>query len=210
MFSGGSSIDIAFKRIRSVYALMKSGINHGGYSRSLLFDYMHTEITENGKKISIGNEKAWLKQERISPALGQNKNQNDERSYYVRALLGIGDHVEFLNDPHDRKNKTTVTIKESPVHGEPTLERFPSPILFKVIGEAVYYVGQRIHPDVYDKRFAFESPMGRGYLSTPPLSLVKEDFIDDFLDYCFYWFNDPEESPLDIFNDTRAVTIKEV
>lgn len=84
MFSGGSSIDIAFKRIRSVYALMKSGINHGGYSRSLLFDYMHTEVTE------------------------------------------------------------------------------------------------------------------------------KEDFIDDFLDYSFCWFNDPEESPLDIFNDTRAVTIKEV
>ena len=206
-FSAGDAVT-AFKRIKSVYALMKSGINlpHRGYSRSLLFDYMHYEIKENGKEISIGNEKAWLKQRQIAPALGRRTNQHDNRSYYVRALLGIGDHVEFL----DRHDKTKVSIKEDPVQGEVTLERFPSPILFKVIGDAVYYVGQRIHPDIYDKRFLFQSPMGQGYLSTPPLSLVKENFIDDFLDYCYYWFTDPDESPLAIFDDTQNISITEV
>lgn len=208
-FSAGDAVT-AFKRIKSVYALMKSGINHRGYSRSLLFDYMHYEIKENGTEISIGNEKAWLKQTQIAPAKGRQTNQHDNRSYYVRALLGIGDHVEFLNNLNNRHDKTTVSIKEEPVRGEVTLERFPSPILFKVIGDAVYYVGQRIHPDIYDKRFLFQSPRGQGYLNTPPLSLVKENFIDDFLDYCYYWFTDPNKSPLAIFDDTKNISIKEV
>ena len=209
-FNDGGSPDAAFKRIKSVYALMKSGINHGGYSRSLLFEYMHSKIQENGRTVNIGNEKAWLKQNGIAPALGETRAQRDVRSYYVRALLGIGDHVEFLNDPNDRRNKTTVNIKESPENGTVTLERLPSPIFFKVIGGDVYFVGQRIHPDVYDKRFYFKSSMGEGYLNTPSLPLVKESFIDDFLRFCYQRFCDQRISPLKKFRDTRDIIIKEV
>ena len=87
-----------FKRIKTVYSIIKSGLNFGGYRRSLLFYYMHD--------MSIGNEKAWLKQRGIAPSVFKTEDnrkkyklyresKNTHDPLYVRALLGVGDHVEY-------------------------------------------------------------------------------------------------------------------
>lgn len=165
-----SSQGTHFKQIKVIYSILKSGMNFRGYQRSLLFLYMHD-------KYDYGNEKAWLKQKGIAPALGRNSDQHDEASYFVRALLGVGERIEFLNDLNDRKDKVVVTISDS----NKQIERLPSPIIFKVIGNSIYMVANRIDENIYGKTFTFESKMGRGTLKVPTKAELGENFIDEFL-----------------------------
>ena len=52
-----------------LYKLMKSGVNQrGDYFRAFIYQYMHQA------KPPVGNEKAWLKQNEIAPAVGKPKN----------------------------------------------------------------------------------------------------------------------------------------
>lgn len=212
-----------FKQIKAVYSLMKSGNNlwkldrdtgkyfqvKPAYSRSLLFEYMH-------EKHQIGNEKAWLKQNGIAPAIGTQHDQHDNKSGYVRALLGVGDKIEFLNDAqirskrdaerHNRANcriKTTVSISNSQI------ERLASPILFKVINNKIYYVGRRINPIIYGKAFTFDSSMGNDICKVPEKEEVnkdKKEFIDHFLHYCYEKLN---AGTLKKSRDTENLIIKE-
>lgn len=168
-FNGGKT---PFKQIKTVYSIIKSGMNFRGYQRSLLFLYMHD-------KYEFGNEKAWLKQEKIAPAIGRNKGQQDNEFYYVRALLGITDHIEFINDIGDRKNKTVVTIKNT----AGKIDRLMSPIIFKVIGDRVYMVANRIDDNIFGATFEFRSSEGNGTLSVPSKEELGESFIDEFMAY---------------------------
>ena len=73
-----------FDDIKLYYGIMKSGFNfRDNYSRSYLFQYMH----EKG----IDNEKAYMKQEKIAPAVNtHNRNNNNStvtNPKYVRSLL---------------------------------------------------------------------------------------------------------------------------
>ena len=176
-----------FKHIKTVYSLMKSGINHNGYRRSLLFEYMHT--------LNVGNEKAALKQQGVAPAIGSHtpdKNQNDEVSYYVRALMGTGDHVDFLSSTANRRQKTNINIANRDI------DRFASTVFFKIIGDRVYYVGKRINRDIFGKNFTFEVKKADGFkptkysmrIPTPPENdIFNKDFMDGFLAYCYTELN---------------------
>lgn len=189
-----------FKQIKTVYSLMKSGVNFRAYQRSLLFEYMHD-------KYDFGNEKAWLKQQRIAPAIGRSTNQMDEKSYYVRALLGIGDHIEFLKDLNNRRDKLTVTISNTNLKSDSDeIERLASPILFKVIQGNVYFVANRINESIYGKSFKFESPKGSGVLKVPTKEELGENFIDEFLRFCCSKINRCSRK----FKDIENITIREV
>ena len=191
-----------FKQIKVIYSILKSGVNFHGYQRSLLFLFMHNEY-------DYGNEKAWLKQQRIAPALGRNADQHDKVSYFVRALLGVGERIEFLNDLNNRRDKVVVTISDS----NKQIERLPSPIIFKVIGNSIYMVANRIDENIYGKTFTFESKMGKGTLKVPTKAELGEDFIDKFLAFAVGEF---QKGIADKFvssdNDNRnsRIIIKEV
>jgi len=199
MFQGGEK---PFARIKTVYGMIKSGVNFRNYQRSLLFLFLHQH-----KK--IGNEKAWLKQNGYAPSdVGQNAGRypkNDPHpSYYVRALLGIGDHIDFINDLNNRGNKTTVSIKCD----RGGIERLHSPILFKVIENNVYYVAQRIDERIYGTTFRFSSPRGGGgSLTVPTKEVLGEAFIDEFLAYCEKELNG---GALGKFRDTQNIRIQGV
>ena len=64
-FDGGKE---PFKRIKTIYSIMKSGVNFHEYQRSLLFLYMH-------EKNNIANEKAWLKTQNMAPKLAEPSNE---------------------------------------------------------------------------------------------------------------------------------------
>lgn len=205
-FPGGDS-QTAFARIKTVYALMKSGINlkiklpdgrvlPPMYQRSALFEFMH-------EAYGIGNEKAWMKQQRIAPTIGRQHEQHDDVSYYVRALLGIGDHIDFIRELGNPKDKMTVKIKNC----DGDIARFPSPILFKVIGRDVYYVGRRINKKIYGTTFEFSSPMGSGVIQVPTVEVLGEDFVDRFLADCMERLN---HAGLAKFRDTKNIHIQEV
>ena len=169
-----------FKQIKCVYSLMKTGVNlkdrddnQIAFSHSILFDYMHQQ--------GIGNEKAWMKQNRIAPALGRNTNQHDPVSRYVRALFGIGEAIEFKNSRTDPHDKVKVTIKESGRE----IERLNSPVLFKVINNVVYFVGMPVNEEIYGKSFLFSSSMGSGEIIVPRKDELPDDFMNEFMHFAF-------------------------
>ena len=200
--------DKSFRQIKTVYSLIKSGVNMGfmprtpdAYRRSMLFTYMH------GK--GIGNEKAWMKQNGISPAIGEHPyhpNSGDSVECYVRALLGIGEAIEYKNSTTNSHDKVTVKIAETGKE----IERLSSPIMFKVIGKPeaqfVIFFGRTINEDIYGKTFSFSSSMGRGTLKVPEKSELPENFMDDFMNYVFKELKICQHK----FGDIRALDFKEV
>ena len=201
---GGTSNAKTFKRIKIIYGMMKSGINFKNYQRSMLFDYMH-------KKEHKGNEKAALKQMGIAPSdVGKHAKKADknyeqkDQWFYVRALLGIGDHMDFLLSETDRKNKMTISIKSV----DKSIERLNSPIFFKVINGYTYYVGCRINEEIYGKEFEFSAEEDKKMsLTVPTKEQLAPDFIDSFLHYCKEELN---SQALDKFDETKGVKIREV
>lgn len=164
-----------FEAIRCFYQLMKSGYNgvrSGEYERSFLFQYMHG--------LGIGNEKAWMKQNRISPAIGaKSPEQTDKTPRYVRALLGTAGNVSYQEEPKGRVN-VTISNEELP--------RVPSPVFFKVVKDTVFITAFPVPKEVYGKSYTFTGDRRRGYasgeISTPEEELFASGAFDmrDFME----------------------------
>lgn len=200
--------DETFKRIKTVYSLMKSGLNYTRdgryptrYQRSILFNYVRS-MTIHGTPANMGNEKAWMKQNGISPALNRSGSYvatHDHYSRYVRALLGIGETIKYQDAP---SGFVDVTIKE--VSG--SVERLNSPILFKVIDRTVYYVATEINPEIYGKTFRFSSSMGNGTRPVPTIPELPVNFLEEFLHYAYPVINSCSKR----FSDISSVIIRVV
>lgn len=182
--------------IKSFYSNMKSGQNFKGYSRSYIYQYMHS-------KLNMGNEKAWMKKQGISPNLAKPENEKKwenqegrfDKHYYVRAFLGIGKQISYAKEyiknadtPYriNAKNKVTVTVKSN------KFDRIDSPIYFKVIKNVVFIVAFEVPDVLYGEEFSFEG-FKRGNLSVPSkeeLALTGNKFdIQDFMDQYVKYYN---------------------
>lgn len=152
-----------FRRIKSVYSAMKSGISFGGRVPSILFDYMDRR--------QIGDEKEWLKCQRLVATRYPQRINSGKSYHYVRALLGVGDRNPY-------RDGTVITIKND------TIQRLASPVFFKVIGDNVYMVANRIHEAIYNAEFTFSSSNGgTTTLTVPSKAQLGESFIDAFIAY---------------------------
>ena len=172
-----------FKRIKSVYSAMKSGISFGGKFPSILFEHMDRK--------AIGNEKDWLKYRRLVPSRYPQRIDGRKSYHYVRALLGVGDRSPY-------RDGTVITISNE------NIQRLASPVFFKVIGSNVYMVANRINEAIYNAEFVFSSNNGqKTNLTVPSKDKVGESFIDAFLAYAVVAINRNES----VF---RNFTIKEV
>jgi len=230
---GEPDLNRTFAAIKAVYALMKSGINlgRGRYQRGMLTYYAHEY---NGSEPGFGNEKAWLKQNKLAPALckhAQNPrnsqedyNTSDETIFYIRALLGVGDKLEFFKESLDPKDKAIVKVKcitadpekkDSTDKPLPLIERFPSPVRFKVIDNIVYYIAYPLDERILDCEFQFTSEKYLNNksmtLSTPTKEALGKNWqyvVEDFLLYCYeeFWEKDRAEY-LKTFNDTNGIRI---
>ena len=205
-----------FKRIKALYGIMKSGYNFGGtYHKSLLFEFMQKE--------GFPNEKRGVKVRGIAPKIYKPENidkvytpfqskefvdEQDETFYYVRALLGLADHLEFNGrgdyriiidgKPKEGYEPLHVTVDITPL--DKNIERLKSPIFFKIIGHSIYYVGEPLNRDILGKEFTFSSSWddAAGKVDktvdktgqAPPTFRVPafaapETVIDGFLEYVF-------------------------
>lgn len=186
-----------FSQIKSDYQLLKAGLNFPKYKKSLLFCYCVTCCKGNPRW-----EKRRFKQvlqpyvpngHRIFPDLNGPLARlncrlkggapvNDEkgnRSWlpdpsfnysFVRALLGVAEQYEFLCDSgSDGKKEIKAVVK---VQSDEGIERFQSPLLFKVIDKAVYLVGNEIDSNLLEKTFRFEFFLGKPQFRNKP---VKEN-----------------------------------
>lgn len=172
-----------FKQIKDFYGIMKSGQNFGGYSRSYLFQYMHgTDNKGNRDDLSIDNEKAWLKQKGIVPIIEKNGKTDrvDKNPRYVRALLGVGAGMSFIQKDGKRLK---VKINHKKGDGD-AIERMDSPVKFKIIRNKVFITAEEVPEEIYGRMFEFQNKERnwdgnkRGSLMTPS----KEDFKDGKFD----------------------------
>ncbi|MBX7226366.1 MAG: hypothetical protein K1X55_10070 [Chitinophagales bacterium] len=113
-----------FWKIDNEYKMLKSGLPK---KKSKLRDYFNNlpgSIEWEKPRIQIGVQKltgASLKIDRI------NNNY-----HYVRALLGLGENFEFP------KNKAIIKLNHVAKTGEEKIERFQSPLTFKVFENIIY------------------------------------------------------------------------
>lgn len=153
--------------VKDIYSVMKSGQNYGRspYIRSCIYKYMHEEH-------QMGNEKAWMKRENIAPIRTTHKMPVDtpephehfkvdsHKCYYVRALLGIGEHLEWYEPKNEeingRSRKEKIEIKE--VNDE--IKRVASPVFFKIVDNVIYITADEPNLQIYNKEFSFRN---KGY-----------------------------------------------
>ena len=181
--------DFPFRRIKVLYGLMKSGYNFGVYQKSMLFRYM----ADHG----FQNEKHGLKVKRLAPKIYKYKphynpdkiidnikriyhpkhRHSFEESanstfYFVRALLGLADHIEYKGQYNLEKGLDYRIVRQNGTILEPTwntemkidiqphnsdIERLKSPIFFKIIDNTIYYVGEPLKSEILGKTFEFSS-----------------------------------------------------
>lgn len=185
-----------FSTINNDYKRIKSG-NNNPYSKSKLMLYAKTHDNQ-------GWDKKYIKQNVNS--VFQTPNNDDYRLQdhhrrehkkennfkYYRALLGLAEQFEFLleNPPLDNKrNKMIIKIKSK----TPEIQRFQSPLLYKVIRNTIYLVGNSINPKIFGKEFDFlvNIQNDNGYSNEPvdpnsniftPDNFDLKDFIKYALD----------------------------
>ena len=186
-----------FRIIENFYKIIKGGINHKGYIKGFLFIHMNEK--------EIKNEKAALKTEIIDHPYASNQNKvtqvsqiNNHKECYVRALLGLSSSFAFKDQRKQNGGAVDVNIKIS--HADETIERFPSPLTFKVINNIVYIIPKKIDERIWEKEFVFtyELDKKRGHahgiqpkekpeklkLDTPALNdFCLEDFLDKAVEY---------------------------
>ena len=177
--------------IADIYTLMKSGLNRPPcYARSFIYQYMHSQK-------GIGNEKAWMKQQRISPITHRNDNnprgehliQNaPHRQKYVRALLGTPGFLRYSHEITPFPNKRTAWAVINIAHKSGKIKRVPSPILFKVIDGMTFIIPSEPNPEILGQDFSFLGERRYKYkdgtLRTPEKSeFLMSDFMEHFVRY---------------------------
>lgn len=180
-----------FDTIRQFYSVMKSG-SRTPYHRSFIYQYMHDEKNKSSK--NIGNEKAKMKLEGVSPNLVTNprvkarlEREGDEfltqrnlKHYYVRALLGVGGQIRYKTEDNGFEIVTISHVNEK-------IERANSPIFFKVVENKIYIVAGRINQKLLNEEFKFYNKRQRAFVK---LSVPAEFDIDDFINNYVLFYND--------------------
>ncbi|MTB64584.1 hypothetical protein GGG87_06210 [Streptococcus sp. zg-86] len=164
--------------IQQFYTVTKSGINSGKYyQRSSLFCYMHDQ--------GIDNEKAEVKQKKLVSSFGSYRSSQysiNTNPRYVRAVLGVGSSMTFRDREKSRKPET-VRVNHRPKGF--SIQRFPSPLFFKIIHDRVYIIPKEIDKRIYDQTFEFKV----GYKKTIRLQTPSQFDLQKFLDYAIKRYN---------------------
>jgi len=171
----------SLKVIDENYKILKSGKggkNFSGYKKSELMSYLYDKNIR-WEKVKIKSEiykndrNLFNKLKVTNPS--ENKKSLDvdfEKARFTRALLGLAEFNEYsLN--HGKPCK--VNIKD--LQGE--IERFPSPLVFKVRGNQIYVFSNEIDDRMFNRKFNFEVNRKVSFeLMTP----TKNEFnLQDFL-----------------------------
>lgn len=188
------TIETILSTINDDYRLLKSGRTRP-YAKSKLMLYA------NSLDKTIGWDKKYIKANTYDIFENQSgesytllcKDENKRNSYassnryyYYRALLGLAEQFEFLleNPPMgDRKNKMIVKVKNNEI------QRYQSPLLFKVFDNTIYLVGNEVAPEMLNKPFHFlvNFQKDRSYIDEPivengtPIFTPSNFSLKDFL-----------------------------
>lgn len=138
----------AFSQIKIDYQKLKSGVNHNGYTKSILFCYAVDKMEGSPRwekryfkqqlqpmlwNVSSGGLYLKAKNAPIADSNGYKSRSGDYNYQYLRAVLGLAEQYEFqLNE---RMDKAVVKVNGGSV------ERSASPLIFKVLDGSIYIIG---------------------------------------------------------------------
>lgn len=170
-----------YSDIEFIYKLMKTGFNYDMiYHKGFLFKYF--------LKKNIGNEKRLIK-EKLFPYAKKVSGDGLEKKY-VRAVLGINESVEFK----DRKDNRIGVVK----YEHEDIERFKSPITFKVVGDFVAIIPKDLHGLLkIDKPFLLSQKSNKASINLPnEEDFDLKEFLLQFVDYfnalCMKYYDEPQ------------------
>ena len=112
----------------------------------------------------------------------------------MRGLLGINDGVNYRSYGKGKEGYPTVTEnvkKDSLEDGK--IERFPSPVTFKIIGNSIYIIPEEIPDEIRGARFCFSSKYDTQKKEDRCLTIPEIFDLDDFLEKFADAFNDKSE-----------------
>lgn len=147
-----------------LYQFLKSGMNFGKtYVKSFLTYY----CSEN----KIVGEKAVLKANGISPAVYKSKNEKfkpknpntNKAGFYIRALLGMAESIEYIDDLEKNDNDIEVPrkvkgkiVKDTVSISSETIQRIPSPIRYSIHNNVLYIILEEIDTSIYGEKVTFK------------------------------------------------------
>lgn len=177
--------DELFGFILDEYQIFKSGKNFPDYKKSELFNYFinknirwekrYIKQLINSNRI-LGKELYWNK--KSAPIDIENSSKEDYNDWtdkqsnnykFIRALLGLAEQFEYrvFSETKDKKGNWVrtnnvdpnkmylVSLVHKPKSGKEKIERFKSPIFFKVIDGIVYLGIDDSYQDILGEEFEF-------------------------------------------------------
>jgi hypothetical protein len=169
-FEGNASLDRIFSKIDLEYKVLKSGFNDEPSQMKVYFQKKGIEWEKPAIKKDLVYNKGIPKMDDYT---------NDKNTQYIRALLGVAELYEF---PHDRE-KIKVENADKEDSGF-MVERFRSPITFKVFGSNVYMLPEVIDDKIYDKVFTFTNTRRASIkIKTPPKGVFNlVEFLENHVE----------------------------
>lgn len=133
-----------FSKIENEYKILKSGFDKDPSQMMVYFE----------EEKAIEWEKPLIKRELVKNKGAGQKNDysSDDKRQYVRALLGVAELYEF---PKDREKIKIACAEVDKEDGGTLVERFRSPITFKVFGNNIYMMPEEIPDEIYGRKFKF-------------------------------------------------------
>ena len=138
-----------------ISAFLRSGFNRGegNYVRGFVFRYFQRE------KNPLANDKAFVKQQVLRNVYNEatrgehlHPYGNNVRYRYVRGLLGTNENSRFCRNPRGETREDR-TVHNIYIHSAEGVERFPSPLLFKPIGQFVFILPQKMPDEIFGSEF---------------------------------------------------------
>lgn len=176
--------------IRDDYQLLRSGINRGKYRKSLLMEYFYNKNISWDKRIIKQGIKARAPK-KFALVEGKNNKistKDMKEKVFARAVLGLAPNNIYREVKPDgglnfSRNSNSITVNIKDVKEQ--IDRFKSPILFKVFNNSIYVVSNNESlKHILNKEFVFKAKLENKYadeickLKTP----TKEQFdMDEFL-----------------------------
>ncbi|KGM98502.1 hypothetical protein IRP63_03265 [Clostridium botulinum] len=184
--------------ISIIYSLIKSGINYPDYRKEYDAKKRKKKINFNKKGNNqsyhkgflfkfmidngIGNEKRFIKEKFFEPNCRVEDDKKPKR--YVRAMLGVCDGISFKDN-----------IRCGNINYRSDIDRFQSPILFKVIQNKLFIIPRKIPGEMFRKKFEFcesinksrkddKNGMNRKIIYTPSCDEFDlQEFLCEFAEY---------------------------
>lgn len=162
------NIEKMFNDIATFYSLLKSGNNsRGEYHKAYIYKYYKGKFT---------NEKRWMKAEGVSPNIVTTDRKfkledvDDNNVRYLRAMLGLPGKLEHAQSTCYKKGRLCINPSDKKVinvkdpmavkcsdrdKNTDAIQRFQSPLLFKVINNCVFIILKDIPKRMYAQRISF-------------------------------------------------------